>query len=259
MDYVAIRRTSFTDLPEIDYELTEICKSNHEHLFLANPACQVIYLYLVNYVQRLSEFHFHKPLSQLSLLDWGCGKGHNTYLLTKIGNNPICCDRLVANGDSCFGQATPILDKLGKIPIALKHDYYLPFDDQSLDVVLSYGVLEHVPSDLESLKEIYRVLRPNGLFFCFFLPYYFSWTQRLAHLRKDFYHNHLYSRKRVNYLLKTSGFEVLDIWHRQLIPKNSFRYSSYRLLEKADLFLSEHTPIKYIATNIEFLAIKNID
>ena len=40
----------------------------------------------------------------------------------------------------------------------------LPFNDNSADLVFSYHTLEHVPNYLFALSEIYRILRPGGLF-----------------------------------------------------------------------------------------------
>ncbi|MEE9350175.1 MAG: methyltransferase domain-containing protein [Flavobacteriaceae bacterium] len=39
----------------------------------------------------------------------------------------------------------------------------LPFDDNSFDVVLCNHVLEHIVDDNKAMKELYRVLKPNGM------------------------------------------------------------------------------------------------
>ena len=189
-------------------------------------------------------------------MDWGCGKGHVAYLLNKLGARSICCDIQSDSSDSRFGQETPILDKNSIFVEPLSHEYELPFEKESMDVVLSFGVLEHVPNDFESLKEINRILKPTGLFFCFNLPYVFSWTQNLSHIMSNPYHNRLYSKSHVCELLKKTGFDLLDLWHRQLLPKNSIRYPRYQFFESLDQFITEYTPFRYIASNIEFVASK---
>ena len=40
----------------------------------------------------------------------------------------------------------------------------LPFQTSSIDIIFSYHTLEHVPNYLFALSEIYRVLKPNGVF-----------------------------------------------------------------------------------------------
>ena len=38
----------------------------------------------------------------------------------------------------------------------------LPFDDNSYDVILCNHVLEHIPDDTKAMKELYRIMKPNG-------------------------------------------------------------------------------------------------
>lgn len=39
----------------------------------------------------------------------------------------------------------------------------LPFDDNSFDFIICNHVLEHIPNDTLAMKELYRVLAPNGM------------------------------------------------------------------------------------------------
>lgn len=50
----------------------------------------------------------------------------------------------------------------------------LPFDDESFDVVLFRGVLQHIPTNrkLKSLQEIYRVLKKDGLAYVMIPPWF---------------------------------------------------------------------------------------
>jgi len=251
-----IRKKSMSETSPLDLDLINIIRDYPSHNFLMNPCSQNIYLYLSRYVKAAIEYYFNTDISNIKILDWGCGKGHVTYLLKKIGANIKSCDIRREADDSSFGQQTPIIEACDIAVDSLEHEYNLPYDNNSIDVVLSFGVLEHVSDDSKSLKEINRVLRNPGLFFCFNLPYTLSWTQRLAHLRGNYYHNRLYSKSGLLGLLRESGFDILDLWHRQVFPKNTIRYPQYHLFEIIDLFLSEKTPLKYFATNIEFVACK---
>lgn len=38
----------------------------------------------------------------------------------------------------------------------------LPFDNQEFDVIFCNHVLEHIPDDAKAMKELFRVLKPNG-------------------------------------------------------------------------------------------------
>jgi len=122
--------------------------------------------------------------------------------------------------------------------------------------LLSVGVLEHVANEPASLEEIARVLKPQGLFFCFFLPTRLSWTQQVARWLGEHYHDRLYTEGRVREMLRAPGLEPLDIWYRQLLPKNSFHYPNFRLFERIDQFMAGRTPLRYFATNIEFVSVK---
>jgi SAM-dependent methyltransferase len=227
------------------------------HYFLRNPAGQYLYIYLTRFVKALCEEQYKRPFGDLRILDWGCGKGHVSKLLMDLGAKQLqSCDIVSEKEDSAFGQETPIIKQFDIEVTPLEHEYILPYDDATLDVVLSVGVLEHVLNDGASLAEITRVLKPGGLFFCFFLPTDLSWTQKLAHWRGDHYHDRFYNEKSIHELLKSAGLRVLDVWYRQLFPKNSVAYPNFRLFERIDQLLTENTPLRYFATNIEFVSIK---
>ena len=99
-------------------------------------------------------------------------------------------DILSDKDDSSFGQQTPIITKFGIQVRPLEHEYNLPYDDNAFDIVLSVGVLEHVPNDVASMAEIRRVLKPGGLFFpASFFQLNLLWTQKVAHLRGNNYHD----------------------------------------------------------------------
>jgi SAM-dependent methyltransferase len=251
---VKLRRQCFAARVPLDDRLMELGRKTSSHFFLANPASHNAYLFLLHYLKAFSEAQLKKKPCCLRILDWGCGKGHCTYLLRNLGFKVVSCDIERGADDSAFTRETPIIAAENIEVIPLKDTVKLPFESESFDIVLSMGVLEHVEDDLRSLREVNRILRAGGLFFCFFLPFVGSWTQYVLRSRGDNYHDRLYTKSKVNALLKETGFELLDFWHRQLFPKNSVNYPAFHAFEYVDQALVRFTPLRYLATNIEFVA-----
>jgi len=231
----------------LDPYLMKIGESYPSHGFLSR-ATQGVYCRLVNLLKVYAQAQYGS-IDQLRVLDWGAGKGHISYLMKQAGFNVTSCDIVADAIDSSFGQETPVIKENAINIVPLTDPWKLPFDDGEFDIVLSFGVLEHVPNDAESMKEIRRVLRRGGTFFFCFLPYHLSWTQKIAHMRGDFYHAKLYRKADIAQFAQQSDFTVGSMWHGQIMPKNSTAYNE--TLEKLDRMLTFNTPLKYFATNIE--------
>lgn len=80
----------------------------------------------------------------------------------------------------------------------------LPFEDESFDLVYSWGVLHHSPNTPQAIKEVYRVLRPGGvtrimIYHKYSLTGYMLWIRygllsgRPFRSLYDIYFNHLES------------------------------------------------------------------
>ena len=237
----------------LDPYLYQIHLKCHNHKFLRG-ATQGVYKRQVSLLVQHYK-NINRERHDVKVLDWGAGKGHITYLLKLAGFDVTSCDLDVNVDDSSFGQATPIIEEQNIEVVALKHGHKLPFDEATFDLVVSFGVLEHVNDDQKSLIEIRRILKHDGRLFFTFLPYHLSWTQKIAHLRKNYYHDHLYSLKKIRTLAERANFTVEHLWHGQLFPKNSMAHSNF--LEWLDRSLTFYTPLKYFATNVEgFLKVK---
>jgi SAM-dependent methyltransferase len=251
----SLRSQVFSGHWPLDQQITAIAEKSPSHDFLSNPASQYVYVYLTRYVRTLSEHMLKRPFNAISVLDWGCGKGHVSKLIRDLGPKSLeSCDLVSSQEDSAFGQDTPIIKEFKISVTPLDHDYELPYLDKSFDVVLSVGVLEHVVNDRASLTEIKRVLKPGGIFFCFNLPATLSWTQKLSHLRGNFYHDRLYNERVIKEMLLSAGLDLLDLWYRQILPKNSVRYPNFRMFERLDQFVTFYSPFRVFATSIEFIA-----
>jgi len=222
------------------------------HAFLRG-CVQAVFIRQVEFLAKLLQAQLGRQTGSIRILDWGCGKGHTTYLLQKKGFDVLACDLAADTRDSAFGQQAPILYDAGIEVIPLLDPVQLPFESESFDCVTSFGVLEHVADDAGSMREVRRVLKPGGVFYVTFLPCFLSWTQALARLRGNSYHDRLYERRTFERLAVESGFKVDALWFAQLFPKRAITYHWDTILEPLDRVLCRFTPLKYFATNLEIV------
>ena len=237
-----------------DHFLSQVARGRPAYQFLANSA-QCVAGRQVAFLSAILLDYFAEPAAEIKVLDWGCGKGHITYLLRNRGFDVSSCDVVSEKDDSTFGQETPIIEQKQIAVVPLHHTSDLPFAGASFDCVVSFGVLEHVQSDIASLHEIRRILKPGGIFYITLLPYLLSWGQALARLRGITYHDRLYTRRKLRELAKQSHFEVAGAMNAQFFPKNSVPLSLDHVLEPLDRFLCQYTPLRYFATNLEAILI----
>lgn len=251
--YRALRRELFSARLPLDQRLTELSRPYPTHFFLANPASQNSYLFLLRYLREFSERWFEVPSSRLSILDWGCGKGFCSYLLGKQSFRVTGCDVARSADDSAFGQETPIIKAENIDVISLDDEVRLPFEDASFDIVLSMGVLEHVKDDFRSLQEIRRILA--------------SWSSVLLFSALPSLVDPICKPPRRQQLSRPALYQEWNARasapcrfhcrrhvHRQLLPRNSVRYPAYHLFEALDQTLVRFTPLRLLTTNIEFVA-----
>ncbi|HVO27775.1 MAG TPA: class I SAM-dependent methyltransferase [Candidatus Margulisiibacteriota bacterium] len=89
----------------------------------------------------------------------------------------------------------------------------LPIAAETLDVVLAFDVIEHIEDDAAALREMHRVLRPEGVAVINVPAFASLWSEKdvAAH------HQRRYTRPMLNRLLQTTGFRVDRITYTNAI------------------------------------------
>ena len=107
----------------------------------------------------------------LSVLELGCGIGYQSAMLASISKSIVATDL----PNESEADHAPGMDAAAKLHQQLKIDNEtlipcsaeeLPFENDSMDMVFSSHVLEHIPNQKKALEEIYRVLKPGGYHVC---------------------------------------------------------------------------------------------
>ncbi|QIB33343.1 class I SAM-dependent methyltransferase [Ancylobacter pratisalsi] len=94
-----------------------------------------------------------------AVLDVASGEGYGTAFLARTARSVIGVDvdpEAVAHAEARYGGENGPRFQLGDIDA-------LPFPDASFDVVVSFETIEHVPNPTTALRELRRVLKPDGL------------------------------------------------------------------------------------------------
>jgi len=109
--------------------------------------------------RRLEMLRREAPLEGKRVLDVGCGVGEFVRRLREFSEDVCGVDI----------DAERVRQGVERAPnLALSVGEHLPFGDDTFDVVLLHEVIEHVTDDLATLREVRRVLRPDGraVIFC---------------------------------------------------------------------------------------------
>jgi SAM-dependent methyltransferase len=156
------------------------------------------------------------------VLDWGCGNGHFSYGLTKLGYN-------VAGYTFDPFRLRRHLPDSYELRMGSESDpRTIPYEDTRFDAAVSVGVLEHVREtggdELSSLREIRRVLKPGAPFLCFHLPNRYSAIEltRSVVVRKAHHHEFRYKRRDIATLCAGAGLELVEAKRYALLPRNTW-------------------------------------
>jgi len=101
------------------------------------------------------------------MLDYGCGNGANTKLFHSDFENIFGID--VENERVAYGIDELMKEAITNVTLSVYNGESAGFSNESMDMVTSFEVLEHVRSEQGTLREIHRVLKPGGIF-CLSVP-----------------------------------------------------------------------------------------
>jgi SAM-dependent methyltransferase len=208
------------------------------------------------------------------ILDWGAQYGHVSRLLRHYFDNVHCYDPLDDEQYIVRNGYDPYCDDFkGLFEIPEDCRFYGTGDASVInrpshlyDAVIGSGVLEHVPEDYggcsESvvLREIYRILKPGGLFFIWNLPSRLGSVELLNTALGRKVHNFSYSKAQIVQLLTEAGFEVVALDSHEFLNMMSRDYLG-RLIghDKAwelDYIVSKIPPVSIFAQHFTIVTRK---
>jgi ubiquinone/menaquinone biosynthesis C-methylase UbiE len=114
-----------------------------------------------NYGPWMKEFYKYDEHSNIKLLEVGFGQGTDLVQYAKGGAEVYGID--ITPNHKELAEQNFALRGL-KAQLFLEDASEMHFKDNSFDKVVSFGVLHHTPDIQDCVREVHRVLRPNGEF-----------------------------------------------------------------------------------------------
>jgi len=223
-------------------------------------------------IDDVSWFHKNGMSHCQSILDFGCGSGYITYIISRY------CNKVTAyeyNGEWVGQQYTPseyfkafsLVQNIVKtnnqnIDFNFYNKLPLSIDSNSFDGIVMYAVIEHLDKSIESpvLNEINRILKPGGYLFIAKLPRVLSYQEHLARILKIGSHEILYSRKKIINLLHAHGFTIKVIEKTGMFFNHPNKYTNlfFPFLSRIETLINKFFPfLKIFAHDYRIIAVKN--
>jgi SAM-dependent methyltransferase len=158
-----------------------------------------------------------------TVLDIGCGNGHHLFALANDLGRGIGID-LSSGMIAAANERLQASSWQKKMTFCVDNAEELStVSEQSIDVALCIGAFEHMLNKSAVLNSIYRVLKPQGCFFCLTPNGDYLWYRFLApllrldikHLSTDKFLTHIEMER----LLTQSGFNRIHTRNWTFIPK----------------------------------------
>lgn len=168
------------------------------------------------------DFHELKLKQGSLILDAGCGSGRHLRALAKLP------DLKIIGIDKNSSDLNDALTSLKNMPDALSDQYLvsradiknLPFASSSFDCVICSEVLEHIPEHENALKELVRILKPQGNLVVS-VPRYFSekicWLISSAYYSEEGGHIRIYRKKKLQKMLTKHGIKCWKINYKHAL------------------------------------------
>lgn len=189
-----------------------------EHLYNLQKSPQ-------NFIDDLKLKHIYSniifPINGI-VVEIGCGSGR---LSTRIGINHSNIKIIgIDLEENAVKLANANYKNFNLNAISICGDtFYIPLKTNSVDIIISGGLLEHFTYDQSNLiiQEMYRVLKPGGWFYADIVPNKSSLCRPIIFTQCGGFENN-FNIKKWNNILKINNFKITNSFKGLVIPPNFY-------------------------------------
>ena len=150
-------------------------------------------------------FQSYNMKKGMTLLEPGCGRGEHLRHFKDMGLN--------VNGLDLSPQAPKLAPDLS-ISVCDIENESLPYPDDHFDIIYNKSFLEHLREPSRVIKEIYRVLKPGGLFLSM-VP---DWESQYKKYYDDYTHRTPFTTVSLTNIYKVNEFIDVNVFKFRQLP-----------------------------------------
>ena len=194
-------------------------------------------------------------LKGTQVLEIGCGFGALTWLLLKESARVVATE----TDAKSLKTAKRLIKNKKRLKLVKTTNEHLKFKNSLFDFVILFDVIEHVADPKIMMKEAIRVLKPGGILYVEFTPYYSIIGHHLYDYAKWPIHilPHKYIKK-IIFKKKTKNFFTTEEVWQQFLALNKIRISEFQNLTRKLKIENERYIVKYpdlFEVNLPFLSL----
>lgn len=216
-------------------------------------------------------------IENATLIDAGCGYGHNSFEFSKYVKKVIAIDTNPKAIATCNKQKKKTGN--GNLKFITVNAETIPLQTETADIVISQQVLEHVQNQKKYMREIYRILKKKGVLYLSvpnkFYPIEPHFKIPFMSLMPKFIANFIARKKGANNfdinspsfwtvkkMLMATGFDTIDYTIKFL--NNPLKYHldkdvGMRTTKISAMLKPINFILKYFSPNIVIIGIKRSD
>jgi len=230
-----------------DSEIFEYIKLNRNINYINSGSWRHIFTCILsvcisNFVDKVSQTENNINFSNLKYLDIGCGDGKKTQLFSKLFG--IHHNNVYGTDIEMWGPYAQV-DTNYSFKFKLINNNKLNYRDNNFDVISCFLTLHHVENLSSILKEIKRILKPNGILIVIEHDVQNDYDHLLLNILHSIYthvvdnnhntkpakpNNHLhekyYNWLEWQYIFESFGYETLHIDYLFTKPNNEPKYDN---------------------------------
>lgn len=178
------------------------------------------------------------------VLDVACGISYGSAILAKKASQVFCLD----NDKNSIDYAKTHYP-YSNLKFSLGDAQDLNFPDNFFDVVVSFETIEHLSAPLKFLKEIKRVLRPNGILILSSMDMEIIREITLYPFRENPFHIKEYNLRELTLFLN-QFFEIESIYGQFLYKSSFFRITIRNILRRLLKFDQKELLKKFLPSSL---------